>query len=408
MIAVGIAKQVGDLFTHSLYDIHIALSGVPMLTLDEVLPDRASLGRLNAKSIMQTKVVSLPEAMSYDKIDLLLRSTSHSSFPLTTNDHAGGRRLFHGLISRSKLADILLVEQEKEELRKRAAASGEDTCPMTRSPDRTANPPEVQNGLAHVQTVDQSVLISVHGNRVHSESLPRSTSSPALNGHEARAQASSIEFAPASADAKVPRGANDQSRRSDPLASGKLKGPTKRPSGSDEHSVHRPHCSASAAGLVDLRPHCDRSPYVINELLPLRRVFRLFQTMGLRSLVVVDAHSCVVGMITRKDFLKITRKTMLSRAVHQRREDSLHRYMKEGADELQRSRQSRKAPSASPVIAAENSEGRVSPIQMRMARALSWKSSSNDALPQVVAENRVEPERPRSFSKKRTVSITVG
>jgi chloride channel 7 len=56
--------------------------------------------------------------------------------------------------------------------------------------------------------------------------------------------------------------------------------------------------------LIDLRPHCDRSPYTVCETLPLRRVFRLFTTMGLRHLVVVDRQSLVVGMITRKDLLK--------------------------------------------------------------------------------------------------------
>ena len=60
-----------------------------------------------------------------------------------------------------------------------------------------------------------------------------------------------------------------------------------------------------SGGLIDLRPHCDPSPYTVYETMPLRRVFRLFTTMGLRHLVVVDSQSHVVGMITRKDFLKV-------------------------------------------------------------------------------------------------------
>jgi len=91
--------------------------------------------------------------------------------------------------------------------------------------------------------------------------------------------------------------------------------------------------SSSAAGLIDLRPHCDRSPYVVNEQLPLRRVFRLFTTMGLRHLVVTDAHSCVVGMITRKDFLK-TRVDEWRTLASVRREESHLRYMTVGAQEL--------------------------------------------------------------------------
>jgi len=92
--------------------------------------------------------------------------------------------------------------------------------------------------------------------------------------------------------------------------------------------------SASANGKIDLRPHCDRSPFVVNELLSLRRVFRLFSSMGLRHLVVVDARSCVVGMITRKDFLKHTSYTDVQRLVSARREESRMRYVEDGEREL--------------------------------------------------------------------------
>ena len=51
--------------------------------------------------------------------------------------------------------------------------------------------------------------------------------------------------------------------------------------------------AASTLGtrLVDLRPHCDRSPYVVNELLPLRRVFRLFSLLPAPTSVFASHHS---------------------------------------------------------------------------------------------------------------------
>ena len=39
---------------------------------------------------------------------------------------------------------------------------------------------------------------------------------------------------------------------------------------------------------IDLRPFMDPSPYVVNELMPLRRVYRLFNEIGVRHLTVVD------------------------------------------------------------------------------------------------------------------------
>ncbi len=54
---------------------------------------------------------------------------------------------------------------------------------------------------------------------------------------------------------------------------------------------------------LDLRPFMDPSPYVVNELMPLRRVYRLFNEIGVRHLTVVDCREQVVGIITRKDIL---------------------------------------------------------------------------------------------------------
>ena len=55
--------------------------------------------------------------------------------------------------------------------------------------------------------------------------------------------------------------------------------------------------------LIDLRPFMDPSPYMVNDVMPLRRVYRLFNDIGVRHLTVVDCREQVVGMITRKDIL---------------------------------------------------------------------------------------------------------
>ena len=57
--------------------------------------------------------------------------------------------------------------------------------------------------------------------------------------------------------------------------------------------------------LIDLRSHYDHTPYTVHELLPLYRVSRLFMSMGLRHLCVLDASSHVVGIITRKDLARL-------------------------------------------------------------------------------------------------------
>lgn len=60
---------------------------------------------------------------------------------------------------------------------------------------------------------------------------------------------------------------------------------------------------AFAMMSLDLAQVMQKSPFTIDELCPLPRVWRLFRSMGLRHLVVLDQEHCVVGMITRADLL---------------------------------------------------------------------------------------------------------
>jgi len=54
---------------------------------------------------------------------------------------------------------------------------------------------------------------------------------------------------------------------------------------------------------LDLRPYANTAPYTVNETASIQRTYRLFRTLGLRFLVVVNHHNQVVGIITREDLL---------------------------------------------------------------------------------------------------------
>lgn len=54
---------------------------------------------------------------------------------------------------------------------------------------------------------------------------------------------------------------------------------------------------------LDLRPYANTAPYTINETASIQRTYRLFRTLGLRFLCVVNHNNQVVGIITRKDLL---------------------------------------------------------------------------------------------------------
>lgn len=54
---------------------------------------------------------------------------------------------------------------------------------------------------------------------------------------------------------------------------------------------------------LDLRPYANTAPYTINETASIQRTYRLFRTLGLRFLCVVNHNNQVVGIITRADLL---------------------------------------------------------------------------------------------------------
>jgi chloride channel 7 len=53
--------------------------------------------------------------------------------------------------------------------------------------------------------------------------------------------------------------------------------------------------------LMDLRQYMDTSPYTVDITASVEKSYRLFRTMGLRHIIVIDADHTVRGILTRKD-----------------------------------------------------------------------------------------------------------
>ena len=63
---------------------------------------------------------------------------------------------------------------------------------------------------------------------------------------------------------------------------------------------------------LDLRPYADTAPFTVQDCCSIQRAYRVFRTLGLRHLMVVDAQNRVKGIITRKDLDEATLDERLS------------------------------------------------------------------------------------------------
>jgi chloride channel 7 len=100
MIVTMIAKMVGDLFSHPLYDLLIGQAHYPFLETDP----SPLFDLLRASDVMASPVICLPIVCTVKEVVQLLSAYSHNGFPVTNDDQG-----LEGLILRSQL--MVLLEQ---------------------------------------------------------------------------------------------------------------------------------------------------------------------------------------------------------------------------------------------------------------------------------------------------------
>ncbi|XP_069690875.1 H(+)/Cl(-) exchange transporter 7 [Periplaneta americana] len=108
MLTLIMAKWIGDFFNEGIYDIHIQLSGVPLLPWE---PPPLSYN-IYASEVMNNPVVTFSTIESVGRIVDVLKTESYNGFPVV-DPHPNGQsdgelsRTFRGMILRSQLIVLL-------------------------------------------------------------------------------------------------------------------------------------------------------------------------------------------------------------------------------------------------------------------------------------------------------------
>ena len=80
---------------------------------------------------------------------------------------------------------------------------------------------------------------------------------------------------------------------------------------------------ADRSAWLDLRPYIDNAAYTVNEHASVLRTYRMFRTLGLRHLCVINKHNNVLGIITRADLASIHHDDKDSHSVRRQKERDL-------------------------------------------------------------------------------------
>ncbi|CAL5218914.1 g660 [Coccomyxa viridis] len=112
MVAVFVAKMVGDALTPSIYDVHIKIRGAPVLMEDgQETRQRMANDKLSVSELATTALVALPPVVPLTELAETLRACRFQTFPISPDVNAALCSDvpfdLHGVVMRSQLLRML-------------------------------------------------------------------------------------------------------------------------------------------------------------------------------------------------------------------------------------------------------------------------------------------------------------
>ena len=263
MLVVLVAKATADLCINPLYAEHLRMGGLVMVFGDR-LP--RSLRRMRAREIMSRGgVVKVSGVERVDRVEQLLRETTHNAFPVVDVPLSMKRR-------KSALQRSESVGREDEESAAPAAGLIDSSNP-------------VYLGLIQRRHLQHSLL------RQHF--LTPEQAADATIGRDGRSVSVAGRHAGFSPTIAALRSQSVSSWLSFPFS---VSQPQSSPPTSSPSSTASPR-------YVSLIPYIDAGAYMVSDETTARRVWSLFRSLGMRHIVVVDTRHLPIGMITRRDLI---------------------------------------------------------------------------------------------------------
>ncbi|XP_072012538.1 H(+)/Cl(-) exchange transporter 6 [Engystomops pustulosus] len=293
MITLMVAKWTGDFFNKGIYDIHVALRGVPLLEWET----EEETEKLRACDIMEPNLTYVYPHTRIQSLVSILRTTAHHAFPVVTENRGNEKEFMKGnqLISNNikfKKSSILTRagEQRKRSQSMKSYPSSElrNMCDEHLAAEE---PVEKEDMLQQMLERKYTPYPNLYPDQSPSEEWTMEERFRPLTFHGLVLRSQLVTL--------LVRGVcytETQSSASQPRLS-HAEMSEDYPRYPDIHDVNLTLLNPRM--IVDVTPYMNPSPFTVSPNTHVSQVFNLFRTMGLRHLPVVNAVGEIVGIITR-------------------------------------------------------------------------------------------------------------
>eukprot|EP01064_Diplonema_japonicum_P013644 TRINITY_DN21185_c0_g1_i1.p1 TRINITY_DN21185_c0_g1~~TRINITY_DN21185_c0_g1_i1.p1 ORF type:complete len:902 (+),score=98.88 TRINITY_DN21185_c0_g1_i1:77-2782(+) len=295
MFCIMTAKLVGDAFNKGIYDMHIEHRKLSFL---EPSINETEVRRTTVSSFMTKKesLVTFNPVESVSRILTALKTRKFCGFPVCRDDHAHYGTQHDGLMTRSRLL-VLLKKKAFKDHRKIFVTKTLLASSLV-TEDGTAVPDENEQG--HYTSGAEQVLSFMHKHRldrlcgkahgassmignmvtVSLEGFGEEVSLPYKSVHDVPHDSNFLswdEFNYPNVNYKALQGSVGLQAIEDGLSE-------------DDYDQ-----------LIDLRPYMNPQPFLVPDNFSYNRCYKLFRSVGMRHMLVIDGAHKISGIVTRFD-----------------------------------------------------------------------------------------------------------
>ncbi|XP_041129975.1 chloride transport protein 6-like isoform X2 [Polyodon spathula] len=293
MITLMVAKWTGDFFNKGIYDIHIKLSGVPLLEWET----EVEMDKLTASDIMEPNLTYVYPHTRIQSLVSILRTTVYHAFPVVTENRGNEKEFMKGniLISNNiRFKKSSILTRAGEQRRRSQSMKSYPSSELRNVCDElvgTEQAEEAEDMLQQMLERRHVPYPNLYPDQSPSEEWTMEERFRPLTFHGLILRSQLVNlliggvcYAENQSSATQPRLSYTEMTEDYPRYP-------------DIHDLDL--ALLNPRMIVDVAPYMNPCPYTVSPNTRVSQVFNLFRTMGLRHLPVVNAVGEIVGIITR-------------------------------------------------------------------------------------------------------------